>query len=98
MLRLISLIFAGLACVFLGADLEAAGGGMTFRAVGDYWFAIDPDSLQLAQPAIERHVWPPLWDPVLVTLLTWPAVFVAAGAAVVFYGFSNMFRRRRAQH
>jgi hypothetical protein len=50
------------------------------------------DSLQLLQPALERHVAVWLWDPVLLTVLQWPfmAVLAAPGLALAVLG------RRRA--
>jgi hypothetical protein len=50
------------------------------RALGEWWFRLHPGSLQLAQPAIERHVSPALWDPVILTALEAPAALVALGA------------------
>ncbi|HSG95570.1 MAG TPA: hypothetical protein VLA28_08615 [Afifellaceae bacterium] len=45
-------------------------------AAGEIWFALDQDSLLIAEPAITRHVpfiGPWLWHPVISTVLTWPA-------------------------
>ena len=61
-------------------------------ALGDIWFALHPNSLQLLQPAIERHVSPVLWDPFVLALLTWPASVeaIVLGALLLLVG-----RRRR---
>ncbi len=56
---------------------EAAGwwraGDWQVVPAGKLWFDLHRTSLQLAQPAIERHVWPFLWNPVILTVLQWPA-------------------------
>jgi hypothetical protein len=90
---------AGLALIILlyeGWQL-VAGGRAGFSKVGDIWYAIHPTSLQLLQPAIERHIEPRvgqwLWDPVMLTILTAPAWLVLAiiGAILMLIGW----RRRR---
>lgn len=71
---------------FAAADLLfPAPGGFSLRALGQWWFFIHPGSLQLAQPAIERHVAPVLWDPVILSVLQVPAAlfFAVLGAALL---------------
>jgi hypothetical protein len=78
--------------------LEAtfAGEAPPFHLVvfGEIWFAVDPESLQLAQPAIERHLAPWLWDPVLVTILLLPASLTLIGLGLVLLLIGS-FRRSR---
>ena len=50
----------------LGRDPDK---GFQFRPAGELWNRIDADSLGLVQVVIERYIWPPLWDPVLFSLL-----------------------------
>lgn len=52
------------------------------RALGEHWFAFAPDSLQLLQPALERHVSPTLWDPVMLTLLEQSTALLLGGLGV----------------
>ena len=87
----------------LGALAELAfsswnwlGGGRTaFRSIGEFWFANHRDSLQLAQPAVERYVLPELWNPVIVTVLTWPLVVVLLLAGALLLLLARIGRRRR---
>lgn len=68
---------------FAAADLlSPAPGGFTLRALGQWWFFLHPDSLQLAQPAIERHLSPFLWDPLVLSVLQVPAALLFAGLGV----------------
>ena len=46
--------------------------------VGDVWNQVHSTSLQLLQPAIERHVAVWLWDPVVLSVLTAPTWLVLA--------------------
>jgi hypothetical protein len=95
MLRLIGAALAAAGLVALAFDVVVPDGdGFRLRTVGEWWFRLDRDSLQLAQPAIERHVAVWLWDPVMLTLLLAPAALagLGAGAALLLASFA---RRRR---
>jgi len=70
-------------------------GRFTPLALGQLWYNIDPPSLNIAQAAIERHVWPPLWDPVILTILRWPAWLVLGVPGVVFMALPRHRRQRR---
>ena len=77
------LLLAGL--LVLGRDL---------LVLGELWYAIHPASLQLLQPAIQRHIHPALWDWIVQPLLlgwAW-AILVALGFALL------TFFRRRERH
>ncbi len=94
MTRIIGWILALAGLAALIADLAAAGsGGFRFHAVGEWWFRLSPGSLQLAQPAIERHVAPFLWDPVMLTVLEAPAALVGLGAGAALIALSAAWRR-----
>ncbi len=82
MLRVLGWAFGVVGVALLAIDLfETRFGGL--RAVGQWWFRLHRDSLQIAQPAIERHVAPWLWDPVILTVLEAPAAPVALALAAV---------------
>ncbi len=51
-------------------------GEARLMAAGEMWFRLAPDSLNLVQALIQRYLFPELWDPVLQTILLWPAVLV----------------------
>jgi hypothetical protein len=100
------LLLAGL--FVLVRDLMARGGGFDLFAwseprlsapvvLGELWYAVHPASLQLLQPAIQRHIDPALWDWVVQPiLLCWAwAVFVVLGVLLLM-----LFRRRgeRSRH
>src|SRR4051812_45584085 len=65
-----------------------AGSTLSFTPLGQVWNNVHANSLQLLQPAIERHVSPFLWDPVVLSILTTPAWIVLAviGAILMLIG------------
>ena len=84
LVRVIAFILLAVGLVLLGYDLLApAGGGVRLRSLGQIWFMIDPSSLNLVQAVVERHVWEPLWDPGITTILHWPAFAVPAGLGAI---------------
>jgi ABC-type Fe3+ transport system permease subunit len=85
------LVLAGL--VVLGRDLLLwwDTGRFVPIVLGQLWYDLSPNTLQLAQPAIQRHVSPYLWDPIIQTILLWwaAAVFLVPGLILL-----ALFRRR----
>ncbi len=63
--------------------------------VGKLWYQLSPTTLQLAQPAIQRHVSPWLWDNVIIyVLLFWAAPTFAVPALFLLWETSGRRRRR----
>lgn len=65
-----------------------AGTQVYFTKLGDTWNAVHSTSLQLLQPAIERHVSPWLWEAVVLNILTAPTSLVLGilGALLILIG------------
>jgi hypothetical protein len=74
LLRLLGLLLLAGAFTALLYDgtKSIAGDRIYLTKLGDTWNALHSTSLQLLQPAIERHVAQWLWDPVLLGILTAP--------------------------
>jgi hypothetical protein len=62
---------------------------------GQLWFDLHKDSLLLLQPAIERYIWPPLWDPVITTVLEWPVWAVVGGLGLILLAIGHLAGARR---
>ena len=79
-LRTLGLWILAAGFVFLVYDgtKSIAGDQIYFTKLGDVWNAVNSTSLQLLQPAIERHVAEWLWNPVILSVLTAPAFLVFA--------------------
>jgi hypothetical protein len=77
---------AAVAFVSLTYELLAFALTGTYRMIpiGEVWFAVHVGSLNVVQAVVQRYLHPFLWDPLLVTLLQWPAwSLLGAPAAVV---------------
>ena len=74
------------------------GGTMTLIAAGELWFSLHQMSLQVAEPAIARHIpviGPWLWHPVISTILNWPATAVIGVPGILLVQLAR--RRTRKQ-
>jgi hypothetical protein len=76
-----------LALVYDGA-VSIAAGDLRLSKTGELWRYVHFSSLQQIQPALERHVHPFLWDPVMVTILLAPPFVVLGviGSILVLIG------------
>ncbi len=97
--RIIGWLFIALGAIVFLRDLMVwyQTGVLAPAALGKLWFDINPTSLELAQPAIQRHVAAWIWDVIVLVLLWWAApVFAGIGLLLVstFGGFSRGARRR----
>jgi hypothetical protein len=90
--RIIGALLLGLGLVVAASDLLAAG---RLRALGEWWFTLAPDSLQLLQPAIERHVARWLWDPVMLTLLQVSLALLLGAMGAAFLAASSLRARNK---
>jgi hypothetical protein len=97
------LLLAGIAA--LGFDLwqhvqstgqgmgQSTGQGLHLAAVGELWYRLSPGTLNLTQAVTQRYVLPELWDPVLLTVLLWPAFLVLAVPGLVLLALGSLRRR-----
>ena len=76
----ILLTLGGVVCL-LGGSWILPGEG----SVGDLWFALSADTLNLTQAVLERYVSVALWDPILLWILMRPVGLVLLGVAGVFW-------------
>jgi len=95
--RYLGLLLCLAALAVLGWDLWRliAGEGLAFTALGRVWFELAPGSLQMLQPAIERHVAEWLWQDVLFPLLQLPAVVVFGVLGLPLLWLGRQRRQRR---
>ena len=65
--------------------MSGVGGGW-FIAAYDVWFAVWPNGLTALQAGIERFVFPAVWDPLVVTLLSLPGwlLFGVPGGVLIW--------------
>jgi len=70
-------------------------GEFVLRPLGALWSSIHTESLQVLQPAVERHISPALWENLIQPLLTAPAALVFGIPFLFFHTLAAMFRRPR---
>ncbi len=58
---------------------------VVIEPLGSTWYAISPDTLNLAQAIIQRNVHPYLWDPVIQWILLQPSWAVFPVLSLFFY-------------
>ncbi len=78
-LRLIGflLIAAGFVGFVVDGARSIAAGEIVYAPLGQILFQLLPGYFPMLEPAVTRHIHPTLWDPVLITILLFPAAAVA---------------------
>jgi hypothetical protein len=92
--RFFGWLITAVALMTAGAEILASleAGAYQGLAIGYLWFKIDTGSLNLSQAVVQRYIHPSLWDPVIVTILQWPA-WITLG--VLGPTLALIFRKRR---
>jgi hypothetical protein len=82
------ILAAGFVFFVYDGTKSIAGDRIYVTKLGEIWNAVNSTSLQLLQPAIERHIAVWLWDPVVLSVLTAPAclVFAIVGSILMLFG------------
>jgi len=107
-MRTIALVLLLMAATAAVIDLLPLAAGtpwaeIEFSVVGEVWYRVHPDSYQLLEPAISRHVSPLLWDYVVLPLMTAPVALVLGLLGALAWLASRRRegdggRRRRRRH
>jgi len=96
LLRIVGLLVLACAVIAIVADAGRSIGEseFAFMPIGQLWFDLSRETLNTAQAAIQRHVSPVLWDPVIMTVLTWPIWSVALPLGLLLFLLGNVGRSR----
>ena len=89
------LLLAALAVLMMDMLASMHQGALRLASAGEVWAAVHRDSLLLAEPAIDRHVWPGLWQSAVLPVLLWPAIAVLGVPAILLLTLASRRRRRR---
>lgn len=90
------LLLAMLAVLLMDMVASMHQGTLRLASAGEVWAAVNRESLLLAEPGVDRHIWPGLWQAVVVPVLLWPAAAVlGVPAALLLLLLSSRRRRRR---
>jgi hypothetical protein len=74
-------VIGGLGAGLVDVYRSLAQGRVVLTPLGEIWFAVSPETLNIVQAGIQRGLHPALWDPVMQTLLqlpAWLALFLLA--------------------
>jgi len=84
--RIIGWVLIAIGLMLVGVEALASLRGEEWapQLLGQLWFELDSGSLNLTQAIVQRYLLPTLWDPVILTLLLWPAwaVFLVPGVVL----------------
>ena len=71
----------------LGADAQTSfeHAEPRFIPIGEYWYNWARGSYNGIQVFLERYVWPPLWDPGLLTVVQWPVWVVSGPLGIILF-------------
>ena len=78
------ILAAGFVALVRDGTKSIAGNAVFVTKLGEDWNNIHSTSLQLLQPAIERHIAVWLWDPLVLTILTAPTWLVLGVIGSIF--------------
>ena len=92
------LLLLAVAAAIYDAVGALRGAAYHVSALGELWYAAHRGSLGLAQAVVQRYLFPWLWDPVVVTVLTWPAVAVLGVPGVLLAALCRGKRDTRRRH
>jgi hypothetical protein len=96
--RVLAWVLIGVAALMLAREayMFLETGSYTPVAVGQIWYVLSRGSLAWVQAALEDSV-PFLWDPLLFSILNWPAtlVFGIPGVALWFATRSPKKKKRK---
>lgn len=90
----IAAFFIVIAILALGHDaqLTFAAAEPDYKPIGAYWYELHRGSYNGLQVLLERYVWPPLWDPVMLTIIQWPVWVVAGPIGILLFIFGRKGR------
>lgn len=93
--RMLAILALALTVIMLVIDAtrSIAASALVFTPLGESWYSVSPDTLNLAQAVTQRHILPFLWDPVMIFILTLPGWLVFAVLSLIFYAIGRNRQR-----
>jgi len=92
--RVLGWFLFAVSLLLLGSEIISSlqAGEWDPQLLGVLWFQLDSGSLNLVQAIVQRFLHPYLWDPMIQTMLLWPAwpIFMIPGILLI-----TLFRKRK---
>ncbi len=94
--RTIGLLLLAIALITAVIDITKSIGAseIVITQLGATWAMLSITSIQAAQGAIQGHIHPLLWDPVIQWILWWPTWLVAGILALAFLVLGKRRRKK----
>ena len=96
--RFVGLFLTILAMAALGFEFTQAliTQDWNILTLGELWFKIDPQSINISQAGIQRHLAPWLWEPVITSILLCPCwvIFGSLGFWFIWIGRRKLRQKR----
>ncbi|WP_119419955.1 hypothetical protein [Desertibaculum subflavum] len=94
--RIVGLLLVAAAVIVAGIEMARSFGAGKWAVIplGKLWYDLSPGSLNLTQALIQRYLAPQIWEPGVVTVLTWPAWGVLGGLGLVLLILAGLTARR----
>ncbi len=85
--RLLSMLALIIAVIAAISDMvqSLAASHVAITPLGATWYALDPISLTTAQAAVQRYLFPFIWDPMIQWVLLQPTFAVFLVLSLLFY-------------
>ena len=95
-LRIVGLLFAAAGVMLAGIEMARSfqTGKWVKIPLGKLWYDLSPGSLRLIQSLVQRYLAPQVWEPGIVTVLTWPAWAVLGGLGALLLVLAGLIARR----
>jgi hypothetical protein len=78
----------------LDATRSIGASHLMLTPLGESWYSVSPETLNLSQALIQRYTLPMLWDPVMIWILNLPGFVVFAVLAALLYAIGRKPKRR----
>jgi putative Ca2+/H+ antiporter (TMEM165/GDT1 family) len=81
-------LLAAVIALIIDATKSLAIGQFVYTSLGQQWFELHGASLETAKKAVETHLAPFVWDPLIAAFLQWPswALFLLLGISALWLG------------
>ena len=89
-------IILALAALGYEAAQALANDGWQIFALGELWFKLDAQSINISQSGIQRYISPWVWEPMITSILLCPcwSIFGGLGLILIWLGRKSLRRKR----
>jgi hypothetical protein len=96
-IRLLGWLITAAALMAIGAETLASLEANAYRsiALGELWYQLDRESLNLIQATTQRYLWPLLWDGITYILLQPAWLVLGITGPLLFIIFIKQKKKRR---